>query len=156
MLITSSIDSSDLDAPILNSEIQSIERDLGIVQSLVIPQTPAIVILEEANLINNTISVDEVLNSDAPFDNEPSRSEVLIRCCKRFLTLADKSNEKSTNDIQENQDQNPVLSVSDITHSLSEIPDKLYDPYLRPSIADVMSCVTNLKKNSSDKSNKSK
>ena len=59
-----------------HSEIRHIERDLSLVQSPDIPHTPVSVILEEANLGDNTHSLDEVLNSLAPFDNQPSRSEI--------------------------------------------------------------------------------
>lgn len=56
ILSASAIHASDLDTKILNSEVQSIERDLSIVQSLIIPQTPASVILDEANLTDNVAS----------------------------------------------------------------------------------------------------
>ena len=84
-ILTTSIYTSDLDAPILNSEVQSIDRDLSTVQSLVIPQTPASVTLEEANLINNTVSLNEVLNSAAQFDSEPSLSEVFKPVLKEMF-----------------------------------------------------------------------
>lgn len=74
--MTSSFNESDLHALIANSEIPHIERDVKIVQSLDIPGTLPSVILEEAYLINNAVSLNEVLNSPAPFDDEPTRSEI--------------------------------------------------------------------------------
>lgn len=70
------------------SEIQSIERDPSIVQSLVIPRSPTNVILEEAYLVNNTVALDEVLNSATQFHNEPSSSEVYNSILQEILTSA--------------------------------------------------------------------
>ena len=60
------------------------------------------------------------------------------------------STEEANDDIQETLDQNSVFTVAHVRQSLSEIRDKLDDPDLRRALAAVMSCVTDLKKNSFD------
>ena len=102
-ILIHSFDASDLDTPIMNSEIQCIERDLSIVQSLVIPQTLATVILEEANLVKNTVSLEEVLNSAAPFDNESSRSEVSNSILQEMFDSRLEFIEEASNDSQETE-----------------------------------------------------
>ena len=117
---------------------------------LVIPQTPASVILKEASLINITVSLEEVLNSAASFENEPSRSEVSNSILQEMFDSRVQSTEEAINDSQETQDLNSVVTVSHVIQYLSEIPDQLDDPDLLRALAAVMSCVTNLKKNGSD------
>ena len=107
-------------------------------------------ILNQANLINSTVSLDEVLNSGSPFDNELSRFEISNSMLQKIFDSRVQSSEEATNDNQESQNQNSVFTLAYVTQSLSEIPDKLDEPDLRLSLAVVMSCVTDLKKNSSD------
>ena len=76
---------ASLEDPIPHSEIGHTQRDLNLVESLDIPHTPASVILEEANFIYNTLSLDEVLNSLAPFGTEPSRSEISYSLLQNFF-----------------------------------------------------------------------
>ena len=124
ILSTSSIHASDLDAPILNSEIKTIERDLSIVQSLVIHRTPASVILEKTNLTDKAVSLDEVLNSPTPFYNEPSRSEASNSMLQEMFDSRIQSTEEVTKNNQEILDQNSRFTVSHVTQSLSKNPDK--------------------------------
>ena len=98
ILITSPFSVSDLETVTLNSKIRNIERDFNIFQSLGITQTPESLILKEASIINNTVSLDQVANSRALSGNEPSRSEFSNSILPETFDSRVQSDEERTND----------------------------------------------------------
>lgn len=86
-----------------HSEIVHTDRDLTLVQSLEIPHTPVIIVLKDANLIENAHSLIEVLNSPTPFDNEPSRSEISYSHLQKLSDSRYQSTESTASGIQESE-----------------------------------------------------
>ena len=92
-----------------------------------------------------THALDEVLNSLAPFDNEPSRSNTSNSFLQNLFDSQQKSAESTAKYIQESEKNASILSVALVTQSLSEIPDKLGGPELRRYFDALLSRVSYLR-----------
>ena len=143
-----------LEKAVSHSEIGHIERDLSLLQSPEIPHTLVSVIPEEANSGDNTHTLDEVLNSLEPFDNEPPGSDIYNSFPQNLFDSRQQSSESTANNIQESEDNTSISSVSHVTQSLSEIQDKLDEHELRRALDATLSRVSYLKTRSIEESDK--
>ena len=66
----------DINGPISTSESIHVGNDLGVTQSLDVPNAPIGSLLEDSEVINNTESLIDILNASAPFDKDQKRFQI--------------------------------------------------------------------------------
>ena len=125
-----------------HSEIEHMERELSLVQSLDISRTPVSAILEEANLTHSSQSLNKFLNSSAPFNNETSCTDVPSSLLQKLFDCRQQFKESKANSNQESEDQifgNFCITCHTVTALNSR---KLDDPELLRALLAAMSRVS--------------
>ena len=95
-------------------------------------------ILQETELNHNAATIREVLNSTAPFDKEPSQSQVAAAVINEIYDVEEAIYGEASIEDNTSSETSKNISVAELTHSISQIPDDIDDSDFQHAVQAVL------------------